>query len=410
MPAFTNEFSLSDLAVETTEEGLFANCNLVNTVDKSYSDEFDVEAYNPGDTIKVTLPPRSAGVNPGKALVVQATEKEKVSVTVLQWNIGREISSMEMKLEDRKFVERVLKPDVEQLTRFVEDSGFQAISSQMAMQSGSPGVAPANFRIWAQTVAKAQKMLIPADDELYVAIDGLTLAGFADNERKLFHPKRLIEEDYEEGRVQEAAGIGKFYPSMSLDRHVNGDASVMGAQVTGSPGAGTTIQINSVAAGSRYTKGSQFFIAGVNAVDPQTKKVLSFPQVFTLTQDCIVSGNAATLTFLPAIVLAPSSLQNVSAVPITGAYVTFYGVESTAYNQNLLYNKNAIILVGLPLPKHDNDSGRVSMKTGEGVSIRTVNFTDWKSDINFLRYDICFGWAVKRWQHIWRVWDIAETP
>lgn len=400
-----NQFAISDLAIEAMEEGLFANTKLTKTVDTSYSEDFEKEDLNSGDTIRVTLPPRKYGMTAGKNLSASFTDKEIVSVTVQQYNAGDTISSAEMKLEDRKFVSRVLKPRVQSCSRFVEKTGFDALAENASMLHGLASANPSNFRVWAEAQAKMRQMLVPSESGIYGAMDHLTMAAFSDNEKKLFSPKDEIEGMWRKGEIQEAANI-KFYTSSNLNRHTNGDGLCIGPQLSATPSAGNTVTIDGVSSGSTYTAGSKFKIVGVNAVDPESKAAMSWPMWFTLTEDAAVIGAATTLTFAPALVLT-GSLQNVSTALLNNDEIEFYGLESTAYIKNLLYDKNAIIMVGLKLPDHDNDSGRVSMKTFREVPIRTVNFTDWMGDQNYLRFDIMFGWAVKRFMHVFEIWQPA---
>ena len=401
-----NAFPHADLAAESFEEGLFAETKLCKTCDTHYSKDFENVDFAPGDTLRVVLPPRdSSDMTEGKNLVAEFTEKEVVSVTVQQFNKGRVISSAEMLLEDRDFVERVTKPVVQGCSRFVERTGFDTLAEGASLLHGLASANPSNFRVWAEAQAKMRQMLVPSESGIYGAMDHLTMAGFSDNEKKLFSPKDEVEGMWRKGEVQEAANI-KFYTSSNINRHTNGDGLCIGPQLSATPSAGNTVTIDGASSGSTYTAGSKFKIVGVNACDPESKEAMTWPMWFTLTEDAAIVGAAATLTFAPALVLT-GSLQNVSVAPVNNDEIEFHGVESTAYIKNLLYDKNAVIMVGLPLPDHGNQSGKVSRRTFRNVPLRVVNFTDWVGDQNYLRFDTMFGWAVKRFMHIFEIWQPA---
>lgn len=402
-----NVLPVSDLAAETLEATFMGETKLTKTVDTHYAKEFENADFAPGSTIRVVLPVRSRGtMTEGNILDAQSTEKEVVSVTVNQWNDGRYISSAEMKLEEREFIRKVTKPDASSIARFVERKGFQAIHDQMSLAGGTPGTTAASFDLWADMTAQAQQMLIPSESGIYAAIDPKTNARFSSNERKLFNPREEISGIWRKGEVQEAAGVGDFYTSTNLFKHTNGDGSTTGAQVDVALTNSTTLPVKSVAAGTVYTKGSQFMIAGVNVVDPETKVDTGNPMWFTLTEDAAIAANEADLVFQPPLVTS-GSLQNVTNAPAGDALVTFMGAPSKTYVNNVHYHKDAIILVGLPLPTDhiDGAGAKATLKRFKNVPIRTMTFYRGEIDQLYLRYDVLFGWAVKRWQWVTRVWD-----
>jgi hypothetical protein len=131
---------------------------------------------------------------------------------------------------------------------------------------------------------------------------------------------------------------------------------------------------------------------------------------FTLQEDATITANAATLNFMPAIYTS-GSLQNVTQAPPANAYVTFMGLPSKKYVNNVHYHKDALILVGLPLPTDhiDGAGAKASIKNFKNVPIRTMTFYRGEFDKLYLRYDLLFGWSVKRWQWVRRVWDREVT-
>ena len=399
-----NSFAPSQLGVDSMEQGLYAETKLTKLADTQYAKEFENRSYHSGESITVYLPPRVGNMTAGPLFTAEDTIREPFTITVSMWNIGPHISSAELKLEAPEFVKQVTKPYSQRIARFVEQTGFDTLKNQGSMQNGSPGVAPANFRIWAETFAKMRQMLIPSDNNCYAALDALTMAGFADSERKIFNPRDAIGDIWKKGEIQEAAGIGSFFVSQNLASHTNGDGNVTGAQVNATPLSGTSVVAKGTT-GTIYTKGSQFYFSNSMAVDPETKTALTWPMVFTLTADAYISSTT-TLVFDPPLATS-GSLQNVSVAPTTNDYITFIGAANKTYKQNLMFDKDAICLVGLPLPDHDNASGNVSLSTFKNVPLRCVDFTDWNTAQRKLRFDIMFGWARKRYMHIFRLWDLA---
>jgi hypothetical protein len=108
-------------------------------------------------------------------------------------------------------------------------------------------------------------------------------------------------------------------------------------------------------------------IASCNAVNPVTKADLGFLKQFVVTADVTASGSAVTLTISPMPVFS-GPFQNckfaAGVTDLNTKAVVFKGTASTAYPQNLIFNKNAFALVMVPLvsPPGAVDVSRQSYK------------------------------------------------
>jgi hypothetical protein len=410
-----NAFAISSMAIKGMEAGLEGASEFLSNVDTRYASDFENKGINTGQSIEIVLPPRPNPWVEGREMEASATEHERVTLTVRQFNTGRVISDAELALSDKEFFEEVIRPDVNGGVREAEQRCLRDILSQASMaNTASVGVRPASAAVWTETVAMARNMLIPEQREQVCAmLDHITMGKLASNEATLFRPAELVDSAALKGRVKELGGVGKMYGSVNIQSHTNGNGNVVGVLVNGASQSGSALVCDAATFASTFTKGSQFFIGGspaVNAVDPEKKDVLSFPQIFTLTQDAVADGAGnVTLAFAPAIVLT-GSLKNVSAAPQNNATVTFLGAASKRYRQNLLYSPESVAFVGLPLPALKNRGGDVKVSRHKNIPIRTVFFSDFKGGLDYLRYDLFFGIAVKRWQWMWRVWDLEETP
>lgn len=403
-----NSFAISNMAIKGMEAGLEGSSEFLSTVDTQYAKDYEDKSVNTGQTIEIVLPPRPNPWIEGREMEASGTENERVPITVRQFNTGRVISGAELALSDKEFMDEVVKPDVNGGVREAEIRCLTDIMSQAAMaNTASVGVRPASAQVWQETSAMARQMLIPKKN-VNALLDEITMGRLASNESTLFRPAELVDSAALEGRVKELAGVGNFFGSVNIGEHVNGNGNVTGVLVNGASQSGTSLVCDTATAASTFTAGSQFTLEDTPAIDPEKKFAETFSQVFTLTQDCVADGGGnVTLVFAPSIIVT-GSLKNVLTAPANNANVTFLGNINKRYRQNLLYAKESIAFVGLPMPALQGQGGVVKNGRYKNVPIRTVVFSDWKGGLHYLRYDLFFGVAVKRWQWIWRLWDLEQ--
>src|SRR6185437_15269606 len=112
-------------------------------------------------------------------------------------------------------------------------------------------------------------------------------------------------------------------------------------------------------------KGDKISIANVNLVNPRSRRIPGPKQVqtFTATQDYTLTGNADTISILPAIYGPGSQYQNVDALPANGAALTLWPGTTNPNGKvgtiGLMLAKNAFAFTGgkLYLPKAVEESG-----------------------------------------------------
>lgn len=408
-----NAFAISSMAIKGMEKGFEGESEFLGTVDTRYAKDYETRNTDTGQTIEIVLPPRPNDWVEGREMEASATEEERVSLTVRQFNTGRVISGAELKLSDKDFMTEIVKPDVNGGVREAEIQCLNDMMSQNAMaNTASVGVRPASAQVWQETAAMARQMLTPKGaDKTCAMLDEITMARLASNESTLFRPGSLVDVAALEGRVQELASVGNMYGSVNIPSHTNGTGNVTGVLVNGAGQSGNSLVADAATFSSTFSEGSQFFLEDTFAIDPEKKsKIQSFPQIFTLTQDAVADGAGnVKLVFAPAIIVT-GSLRNVEAAPANNATVTFLGAANKRYRQDLLYSKEAIAFVGLPLPALEGQGGVVKNGKYKNVPMRTVFFTDWKGGLHYVRYDLFFGITIKRWQWVWRIWDLEETP
>ena len=398
-----NEYQITSLALNGLAAGLEGKSEFIGTVSKRFVKGFMQKDINVGQTVDFVLPPRPNSWVEGRVIDPQATEYEKVSLTAIQKNTSRVISDADLELSAKEFFSDVVEPDINGGIREAEIESLLGVLNQGCMLDiDSIGQTPANSRVWSNIHAKSRMMLMPSQGNFGIT-DPLTMSALADNESKLFRPDELVDVAALDGRVSKFAGVGKFYDSVNLPTLTNGDGSCTGVLVKGANQTGNSLAVDTVAAGSKYLIGQKFWFSDATvgfALDPEKHFALPFKQTFTLTEECDVTANAATLVFAPAIIIT-GSLQNQLVSPPDDAAITFAGVPSGVYPVSMHYNKDAINFVGLKLPTFQERGGVTKSKDYMGLPLRTCYFTDYKEGQNYLRYDKMNGICNVRWQHVW---------
>jgi len=132
----------------------------------------------------------------------------------------------------------------------------------------------------------------------------------------------------------------------------------------------------------------------VFAVNPVSKKTLSYLQQFVVTADVATTAGAGSATVYPDLndgtTASTAAFQTVSALPANNAAITILGTAATIYPQNLGYHQNALALVTVPLELPDSAVFK-ARADWRGYSIRVVKAYDIDEDEEIIRLDILFG-------------------
>jgi hypothetical protein len=176
---------------------------------------------------------------------------------------------------------------------------------------------------------------------------------------------------------------------------VNGAISTQGA---------STIALDGDSGSATLKAGDVFTIAGVYAVNPQTRQSTGSLQQFVVTADATASSGAwSSVSISPAIYTASHALATVDAFPADNAVVTVLGSASTNYAQNLVYHKDAIAFAtaDLLMPQGVDMASR---QVHNGISMRIVRQYDINNDRMPCRVDVLYGYSVIRPQMGVRLW------
>lgn len=394
-----------DMITNKALEILENNLVITRNVNRQYDDSFAVEGAKIGDTLRIRLPDRAL-VTDGAALQVQEVQQQFTTLTIAsQKHIGVNFTSAEMALSLDDFADRVLKPRVSQLAASI-DADVANSYKDIFQSVGTPGTTPATSLVLLQAQQKLNEAAAVMSPR-YATVNPAANAGLVEGMKGLFNPTSTISRQFKNGMMGEGIlGYEEINMSQSIKVHTTGSASRSDTPIvkTTLANGATTLTLDNVTDGNTLVPGDVFTIAGVFAVNPQTRESTGSLQQFVV-QNTVTSASTEFLNvqFLPAVYAPTQALATVSKLPTASDVVTFLGAASTGYPQNLIYHKDAITFAtaDLMLPQGVDMASR---KVHNGISMRIVRQYDINNDRMPCRIDVLYGYSVIRPQMAVRMW------
>jgi len=402
----SNSILTIDMITRKALEILENNLVISRNVNRQYDDSFAVEGAKIGSTLRIRLPDRAL-VTDGAALQVQDDNEQYTTLTVAsQKHIGVNFTSAELTMQLDDFAERVLKPRVSQLAASVDADVANAYKN-IFQTVGTPGTTPSTSLVLLQAQQKLNESAAGMAPR-YATVNPAANAGLVEGMKGLFNPVDTVSRQFKNGMMgQGVLGLDEINMSQSIVQHTTGSRSttdtilVNGAVST--QGA-STINIDGGTGSATIVAGDVFTIAGVYAVNPQTRQSTGSLQQFVCTATATASSGAWTsVAISPAIYTSTNALATVDSFPADNAAVTFVGSASTQYPQNLVYHKDAITLAtaDLLLPQGVDMASR---QVHNGISLRVVRQYDINNDRMPCRIDVLYGYSAIRPPMACRLW------
>jgi hypothetical protein len=260
------------------------NCN------KEYDDSFAVEGAKIGSTLRIRLPDRAL-VTDGAALQVQDDNEQFTTLTVSdQKHIGINFTSAELTMQLDDFAERVLKPRISQLASSVDADVANAYKS-IFNTVGTPGTTPATALVLLQAQQKLNESAAPMSPR-YATVNPAANAGLVNGLSGFFNPVGTISRQFKTGMMGEGVlGYDEMNMSQSIVNHTTGSrAGTILVNETVSTQGQATITLDGFSAGTTVTAGDVFTMAGVYAVNPQTRLSTGSLQQFVVTAAQTAAG------------------------------------------------------------------------------------------------------------------------
>ena len=398
----SNNILTIDMITRKALEILENNLVLTRNVNRQYDDSFAVEGAKIGSTLRIRLPDRAL-VTDGAALQVQDDNEQFTTLTVsTQKHIGVNFTSAELTMQLDDFAERVLKPRISQLASSIDADVANAYKNIYA-SVGTPGTTPSTSLVLLQAQQKLNEAAAVMSPR-YATVNPAANAGLVEGMKGLFNPTDTIAKQFKNGMMGTGVlGFDEINMSQSIKQHTTGSWGT-GITVTStvSTQGQSTLGISFTGSSKTWNVGDVFTIAGVYAVNPQTRESTGSLQQFVVT--AAASGSStATLNISPALYTSDNALATVDSFPQASAVVTMLGSAATQYPQNLIYHKNAISFAtaDLLLPTGVDMAARA---VHNGISLRVIRQYDINNDRLPCRIDVLYGFSTIRPQMACRLW------
>jgi len=397
-----NSLLTIDMITRKSLEILENNLVISRNCNRQYDDSFAVQGAKIGSTLRIRLPDRAL-VTDGAALQVQDDNEQYTTLTVAsQKHIGITFTSAELTMQLDDFAERVLKPRISQLASSIDADVATAYKS-IYNSVGTPGTTPGTSLVLLQAQQKLNEFATPMSPR-YATVNPAANAGLVEGMKGLFNPTDTVSRQFKNGMMGTGVlGFDEINMSQSIGMHTTG---AWGTTITSTGTLSTqgqaTLPISFTGSSKTWKQGDVFTIAGVYAVNPQTRQSTGSLQQFVVTAD-LTASSTGTLSISPAIYTADHALATVDSFPQATAVVTMLGSASTQYAQNLSYHKDAITLAtaDLLLPQGVDMASR---QTHNGISMRIVRQYDINNDRMPCRVDVLYGYAAIRPSMATRIW------
>lgn len=362
---------------------------LTKAVNRQYDDKFAKDGAKIGDTINIRKPNRFS-VSSGQSLSLQDVTEESVPLQLdNQKHVDFQFSSKDMTLTIDEFSARYIEPAMAALANDV-DLSLTGLYSSVAQSVGTPGTSMATLADALAAGRKLKEAGAPVDKKLCMAIDPEAESTIIEGLKGLFQSSSQIADQYENGMMGRAAGFN-WMMDQNIRKHTVG-AYAGTPLVNGASQTGATLVTDGWSSGaSTLNVGDTFTIAGVFAVNPQSKETTGQLKDFVVTSQISDTSGAKSISISPSIVTSGAT-QNVSAGPADNAAITVKGTAAGVYPQHLGFHKDAFVLgcADLVLPGGTDMASRAT-DSESGLSLRLVRDYDINNDRFPCRIDILYG-------------------
>ena len=364
----------------------------IGTINRQFDESFGKSGSKIGSSLRIRLPDQYQ-VTTGRVIDVQDSTEISTTLTMAtQKHVAMRFNSAELFTDIDDFSRRKITPAVSVLISDVENDVYQGSVKATYNVAGAAGTALTDLTVPGAARAKLNQYLAPKDMNRSIQLDSVTMGVLNNGLRLQVHPGADIDKQYREGLIARTA-MADYYENDRAWTMTTG-ADVAGTLDTYTVVTGdTTVTMTSV---TGVSVGMVFTIAGAYACHPETKAPYPHLQQFVVT---VASDTVPTFT--PAINFAVGANQNVVAAAggaptiSTTAVVTFIGLASTSYVQNLMYHKDAYTFVTGELPLMAG-ADRCVRKTEEGLSLRVWTDSNIINDEQITRIDILYGYKAIR--------------
>ena len=404
-----NAIITSSIITNETLRILHNESAFLGNINTEYEDQFANKGMKAGSVVNVRQPVQYT-IRDGATINIQDVNETTVPITMeAEFGIDWAFTDYDLKLSIDEFSKRYLAPAAKRLAAELDLRIATRFYRGVANFSGTPGTPIST----AQSVLDAAVLLdnaaCPRTDGRMLALTPLSNSKLVGGMSGLFNDQATQGKQLKSGMMATNLGMD-FIMSQNLPTHtvgglggtplVNGaNQGLINSGSTDNPSAATTSLVTdgwTAAIANRLKRGDVFTIAGVVAVNPETKVSTGVLRQFIATTDAASDGAGnLTVAIYPAII-AGGAYQNVTARPADNAAITVLtGTASTSYGQNILFHRDAFTLVtaDMELPKGMDMAERA---VEDGVSLRFIRGYDITNNRRICRFDLLAGYGLLR--------------
>lgn len=404
-----NAIITSSIIANETLRILHNESAFLGNINTEYEDQFANKGMKAGSVVNVRQPVQYT-IRDGATINIQDVNETTVPITMeAEFGIDWAFSDYDLKLSIDEFSKRYLAPAAKRLAAELDLRIATRFYRGVANFSGTPGTPIST----AQSVLDAAVLLdnaaCPRTDGRMLALTPLSNSKLVGGMSGLFNDQATQGKQLKSGMMATNLGMD-FIMSQNLPTHtvgglggtplVNGaNQGLINSGSTDNPSAATTSLVTdgwTAAIANRLKRGDVLTIAGVFAVNPETKVSTGVLRQFVATTDAASDGSGnLTVAIYPAII-AGGAYQNVTARPADNAAITILtGTASTSYGQNILFHRDAFTLVtaDMELPRGMDMAERA---VEDGVSIRFIRGYDITNNRRICRFDLLAGYGLLR--------------
>ena len=372
------------------------------TINREYDDRFAKSGAKNGGSLLIREPNQFT-VRTGAVMDAQdVTETSQTLTVATQKGVDVNFSSVELTLSLDDFSQRILEPAMSRLAADVEYTVLSNVYKDVYNLTGDPDAEPDALLNVLNGNARVSQGLAPEGNRHFL-LDSGTMAPLVNAVGTYFHKASELERAFADGYIGQAAGL-KWWESNVVPSHTNGTRTDTTPVVNTSTGitSGTAVIImTAFADGTTYKKGDVFTVAGVYAVNLETKQRYNYLQQFVVTADETETGSGDMSPAVSPTPITSGAKQNIEIVSagagkaVTNLATGGSGEASAVLTQPLCYHRDAFTFVtaDLEMPKGVDFSAR---EVFDGVSLRIVRQFDIVNDKFPCRIDVLFGYKTLR--------------
>ena len=377
---------------------LHNKATFLKTINRQFDSRFAKTGGKNGGYLEIREP-NEFSVRTGAVMDTQdVTETTTQLVLATQKGVDINFSSAELTLSMDDFADRILEPAMTRLAADVEATMIADLYPRVwNFENTTFGTKPVLADVLAAR-SLLSKGLAPRSDR-HMLVDSLAANAIITDGKALFHPASEIQQQYSEGMLGRIGGF-TMHESEMTPTHTTGTRTTAGTCDLSAVANGDTTLDTAHTNTETFTKGDVLTVAGVYAVNQETKVPYAHLQQFTITT-AITCDTTDTLAVTPTIYKS-GPRQNVYSADWTDATAATVvdlagssGTASTAYVNSMAYHRDAFaaVFADLEMPQGVDFAAR---KVIDGVSLRVVRDFDIVNDKFPCRIDVLFGQKLLR--------------